>query len=164
MRTATVTTSAVCLDCSAPLRHSHNAHGSHYFDCSGCAKRFKQPVDGGELQRVRARLANPRRLSRTLTDEEITYVLTSWHITHYDMARELRVSRELIRIIRNGQAHTDRCPDLERWPTYTERPCCSRCVNWNPLPLESPSCGFGFPDPIEENTYFARECIHYKPA
>lgn len=99
-----------------------------------------------------------------LTDEQITLILTSWSVSHVDMARQLGLHRERVRSIRFGESNAKRCPHLERWPAYRSSPTCTRCVNWRPLPAESPSCAFGFPDPITESTRFARECLHYNPA
>lgn len=98
-----------------------------------------------------------------LSDEDITLILTSLNVSHVDMARRLGLNRERIRAIRFGDRHAHRCPHLERWTPYSVRPTCTRCSNWRPLPAESPSCAFGFPDPIEESTFFARECLHYRP-
>lgn len=98
-----------------------------------------------------------------LSDEDIALVLTSRNVNHAEMGRHLGLNRERIRSIRFGETFKDRCPDLERWKRYHARPTCTRCVNWRPLPAESPSCAFGFPEPTTESTYFARECLHYNP-
>lgn len=98
-----------------------------------------------------------------VSDEQIELILTSWSVSHVDMARRLGLHRERIRAIRVGESHASRCPHLERWQSYSSRPTCTRCSNWRRLPVDSPSCAFGFPDPIEESPYFARECLHYHP-
>lgn len=151
---------STCPNCSGPVEWFGRRRGSSYYRCTICAARFKRTPSCPDLLPVRAHAV--RRPDRPLSDEEITLIITSFDVTHRAMEQQLGIGRELIRRIRIGASYADRCPELERWRAFNHRPSCCRCVNWRPHP-EFPCCAFGFPDPVQESTYFARECLHYQP-
>jgi hypothetical protein len=94
------------------------------------------------------RKPSPRRKGR-IPDETIARILED-NRSLATWALELGVSRELIRKIRVGGVYRLAMPDLLR---RNNAASCHQCQHW-----VDGSCGYGFPDPLEEGPSFAAEC------
>lgn len=118
--------------------------------CKACNRRWStwegiaQPYE---------RKPSPRRQGR-IPDETIARILEDSR-SLATWAKELGVSRELIRRIRAGINYKLACPDLLRRNSGAS---CHNCEQW-----VHGSCDYGFPDPLKEGPSFAAECDLFKP-
>jgi hypothetical protein len=99
-----------------------------------------------------------------LNAEQVRQILTTYHLTNADMARQLGCcSREAVRTIRQGLSYRNVCPEIPRWQARrharaTAEHDCRLCKHWR-----HGGCDLGFPDPIEDGLGFAKECSCYAP-
>ena len=75
--------------------------------------------------------------------------------THAEEARRRHCSPDLIRQIRAREVYRD-CLPYGHLPADDDGPRCERCSYWKGR------CGMGFPDPVEEGSFFARDCSMYQ--
>jgi hypothetical protein len=73
--------------------------------------------------------------------------------SHRALGKVYGCSRETIRLIRMGRAYHDLLPDGYTPPPSSKDPNCERCKFWSGV-----DCGLGFPDPVEEGPWFAKDC------
>jgi hypothetical protein len=113
----------------------------------------------GGIERPRRRYAYDRN-QPLLTEADVRFILESRE-GHQALARRFGRTREAIRLVRTGRLYRYLAPDVPRWEPGTAGASCYRCRHWEGVG-EAGSCGFGFPDPIEEGPTFARDCSSFE--
>lgn len=79
--------------------------------------------------------------------------------TLYEIGQRFGCHRETVRQIRAGKLYKDLLPH-NYLPQDPAGPRCDKCIHW------SEACNLGFPDPVIEGLYFARDCaawVELKP-
>ena len=92
--------------------------------------------------------------NRTLTEEQIVEILTSWESSTI-LAREMGRNPSTIRSIRNGLSYKDVRPDIPRVKSSeipSQSRFCSDCIH-----RLNGKCTMGFPE-SERNAKFAQLC------
>lgn len=115
--------------------------------CTVCDHRWNQ-LDGDAPRQKR---------TGKLTEDQVREILLARDVNHASMARRFHKTLQAIRHIRYGWSYRDFCPEVERWDQGIGHATCTLCCHWR-----RESCGFGFPDPLEEGLTFARECLHFR--
>lgn len=98
----------------------------------------------------------PRLERRLLTPAQVRLILRNPARSLNNLAAELGVSRETVRLVRIGRIYTEISLELPRQkprPRGLPERTCLRCRSWI-----SGECSYGFPDPIEEGPEFAADC------
>lgn len=88
-----------------------------------------------------------------LSEEAIYDMLTSHDVSHGAMAKRYRCHRSAVALIRTGKTHRNVLPEIPRWGKHRT---CVECAHW-----KDQGCDLGFPDPIEEGLWFARDCCTF---
>lgn len=123
--------------------------------CRNCGHRWTTHEPASADEPVRARRTLCRR-GRSLTAEEVRLILLApLTVSNATLGRELEVSRELVRQVRNGYIHAKIHPEIAR-PGGRGRSC-HGCQNWS-----TSGCSYGFPEPNDEGPSFARDCDLYE--
>lgn len=98
-------------------------------------------------------------LTKGLTDEQLTRILTDRSLTNAGVRRMFGCSAQAASQIRLGQTHKERVPHIPRWNVEAEPVVqCTDCIHWGTP--ENP-CRLGLPDPKEEGLSFASECATF---
>lgn len=112
----------------------------------GCSRELIRQIRAGELYRD-----VPRHLNRRFDAREVRQIIRA-DTTHAEEARQRGCTPDLISQIRSGKLYRDLLP-YGHLPPDAAGPRCDRCHHW-----QGDCCGLGFPDPLEEGRFFARDC------
>ena len=168
---------APCPQCSSTRTTVYNV--DHIHDdvirrnrlCKDCGHSWKRHEDrNGNI--VNYTRPSQRANNAVFTEADIIRILED-DASHAQLAREYNINAGSITRIRLGETYQTVAPWIPRWePGRAQknqiRPTCRRCIHWkheidspkHNFPMGTP-CTFGFPDPIIENTYFAKDCNCY---
>ena len=114
----------------------------------GCSKELIRQIRAGLVYQD----LQPKR--HRFNAIEVREILRSG-LSNAEEGRRRECRPELIRQIRAGLVYRDLMP-YGHLPTDDKGPRCERCSYWKG------QCGMGFPDPIEEGVFFARDCSMYQ--
>lgn len=115
----------------------------------GCSRELIRQIRAGDIYQD----LQPKR--PRFNASEVREILRSG-LTNAEEARRRECGPELIRQIRAGLAYRNLLP-YGHLPPDADGPRCERCWHWR-----ADHCGMGFPDPIEEGSFFARDCALYQ--